>query len=145
MPVRTETQNLLLEIERSSDRTLNYRDEVGLLFEVALDNRSLGVFNEAIFLSKFITKSIGVMNRIGIDGDGYDKLASEFQSNVQKVSTLLRQIVERAPEEHRRSIVPFFLALTPDSLEHLMLLMVDLTIVKNWTLDGHNLPEETSA
>ncbi len=145
MPLRTETQNLLLEIERSSDRTLNFRDEVGLLLEVALRHRTLEVFNEAIFLSKFITKSIGVMKRIGSESEGYDKLASEFGANVQKATALLRRIVDLAPVEDKRTMAPFFLSLTQDSLEHLMLLMVDLTIVKNWILDGHKFPEEPAA
>jgi hypothetical protein len=140
MPLRTETQKLLREIEQHSDRTLNFRDEVGLLIEVADQKGKMGAFNDAIFLAKFITKSMGVMKRIGVDGEGYDKLSAEFQSNIQKVSALLREILEVAPKEARRSMAPFFLSLTQESLEHLVLLLTDLAIVKNWVLDGKQLP-----
>jgi hypothetical protein len=143
MQLRAETQNLLQEIEHSSDRTLNHRDEVGLLIEIALQHRLMEAFNEAIFLAKFVTKSMTVMKRIGDGGEGYDKLSAEFQFNVQKTSALLKQIAAKAPEDSRRNISHFFFSLTPEGLEHLMLLLSDLAIVKNWVLDGHKLPGET--
>ena len=142
MVLRTDTLSFLRELERFSDRTLNFRDEVGLLIEVANQKGKVGAFNDAIFLAKFITKSTGVMKRIGVDGEGYDKLSAEFQSNIQKVSALLKDIVEVAPQEARRSMAPFFLSLTQESLEHLILLLSDLAIVKNWVLDGNHLPGE---
>ncbi|HTY38069.1 MAG TPA: hypothetical protein VMH23_13210 [Bacteroidota bacterium] len=140
-----ETLKLLDEIERSSDRTLNYRDDVGILIDTAVGHRKLETFHEAIFLAKFIVKSMGVMKRIGNDGEGFNKFAAELESNIQKVSGLLRLLVDLAPEEARRSIAPFFFTLTPEGFDHLMLLMVDLTTVKNWVLDGHSLPGESPA
>jgi hypothetical protein len=145
MTLRAETLNFLRELERFFDRTLSFRDEVGMLIEVAGQKGKMGAFNDAIFLAKFITKSMGVMKRIGVDGEGYDKLSAEFQSNIQKVSAFLKEILEVAPEDARRSMAPFFLSLTHDSLEHLMILLSDLAIVKNWVLDGKQLPGEPAA
>jgi hypothetical protein len=145
MVLRAETVSFLHELERFSDRTLSFRDEIGLLIEVADQKGKMGAFNDAIFLAKFITKSIGVMKRIGVDGEGYDKLSAELQSNTQKVSALLKEILEVAPEEARRSMAPFFLSLTHESLEHLVLLLSDLAIVKNWVLDGKQLPGGSAA
>ena len=141
MELHAGTQNLLNEIERSSARSLNYRDEVGLLIELAHQQQLADVFDELIFLAKFLTKSSAVMKRIGNGGEGYDKLAAEFQSGLEKVSALLKQIVALAPEESRGRMLSFFFALTPESLEHLMLLISDLSVVKNWVLDGGRLPE----
>jgi hypothetical protein len=145
MALRAETLTFLLELERFSDRTLSFRDEVGLLIEVADQKGKMDSFNEAIFLAKFITKSMGVMKRIGVEGDGYDKLSAEFQSNIEKASAILKEILKVAPEEARRSMAPFFLSLTQESLEHLVLLLSDLAIVKNWVLDGKQLPRGTAA
>lgn len=145
MALRAETLNFLRELERFSDRTLNYRDEVGLLIEVANQKGKTGAFDDAIFLAKFITKSTAVMKRIGVDGEGYDKLSTEVQSNIQKVSAILRDILDVVPEEARRSMTPFFFSLTQESLEHLVLLLSDLAIVKNWVLDGKQLPQEPAA
>ena len=140
MGLKTETSKFLRELEQYSDRTLNYPEEVGSLIEAARDHGKTGVLDEAIFLAKFITKSAGVMKRIGADGEGYGKLASEFHSNIQKVTALLKTVFELAPEDLRRQRISFFFSLTQESLEHLMLLLVDLTIVKNWVLDGKTLP-----
>ncbi len=145
MALRAETVIFLHELERFSDRTMNFRDEIGLLIEVVTQHGKTKEFDDAIFLAKFITKSMGVMKRIGVEGDGYDKLAAEFQSNTQKVSDILKGILEVAPEEARRSMAPFFLSLTQESLEHLVLLFQDLAMVKNWVLDGKTLPGKRAA
>jgi hypothetical protein len=145
MVLRPETVNFLRDLERFSDRTLSFRDEVGTLLEVSRQKGKMDAFVEAIFLAKFITKSMGVMKRIGIEGDGYDKLSAEFQSNIQKVSVLLKEILDVAPEEARRNMAPFFLSLTQEGLEHMVLLLSDLAVVKNWVLDGKKLPGESSA
>ena len=143
--LRAETVNFLRDLERFSDRTLSFRDEIGRLVEIAGQKGKMGAFNEMIFLAKFITKSMGVMKRIGADGEGYDKLSAEFQSNIRKVSVILKEILEVAPQEARRSMAPFFLSLTQEGLEHLVLLLSDLAIVKNWVLDGKQLPGEPVA
>lgn len=142
MTLSSDTRTILREIERSSARSLNYGDEVGSLIELAHQQQLADVFNELIFLAKFVTKSSVVMKRIGNGGEGYDKLAAEFQSVLEKVSALLKKIVGLAPEESRHRMLSLFFALTPESLEHLMLLISDLSAVKNWVLDGGRLPGE---
>jgi hypothetical protein len=113
-----------------------------LLIELAGQKGNREPFSEAIFLSKFISRSMGVMKRIGVEGEGYDKLSAEFESNIQKVSGILKGILESAPGEAGKSMAPFFFSMTQESLEHLVLLLSDLTIVKNWVLDGKKLPGE---
>jgi hypothetical protein len=145
MPLRPETLTFLQDLERFSKRKLHYREEVGLLLEVANQNGKLEEFDEAIFLAKFITKSMGVMKRIGVDGEGYDKLSAEFQVNIQKVSGILRNILEGAPQKAREDVASAFLSLTQGALENLVALLSDLAIVKNWVLDGKQLPREPAA
>jgi hypothetical protein len=82
------------------------------------------------------------MNRIGADGEGYEKLSAEFESNIQKLSSLLKEILVDARDDIRQSQTALFLSLTPDSLERLMLLLRDLTAVKDWVVDGNRLPWE---
>ena len=52
---------------------------------------------------------------------------------------------ELSPEEATKRMTHSFLSLTQESLEHLMLLLSDLTVVKNWVLDGKKLPGEPDA
>jgi hypothetical protein len=140
MPLQADTLDLLNKLERSSRRGLNYPNEVGQILEAARQGHRTAQFEEAIFLAKFISKSFDVMNRIGTDGDGYDKLSAEFESNTQKLSSLLKEMLISAPDEIRQSQTALFLSLTQESLERLMHLMRDLTAVKNWVVDGNRLP-----
>ncbi len=145
MALRPETLRFLRELERFSGRPLHYSNEVGLLIEVADKQGKMGAFDDAIFLAKFITKSVGVMKRIGVDGEGYEKLSAEFQFNIRKVSAVLRDILEVAPEEARSKVAPVFFSLTHEAFENLVLLLSDLAMVKNWVLDGKQLPREPAA
>jgi uncharacterized protein (UPF0147 family) len=145
MALRAETLDFIRELERFSDRSLKYPNDIGYLVDAAVRNRKVATFNEAIFLAKFITKSLGVMKRIGVDGEGYDKLSDEFQENLRKVTSLLKDIVEGVPEEVRRSQTALFFNLTQESLDRLMSLLSDLAIVKNWVLDGKQIPQQPAA
>ncbi|TSA14492.1 hypothetical protein D4R75_15730 [bacterium] len=145
MALRTETLDFLRELERFSDRSLKHPNDVGYLVEAAVQNRKMETFNEAIFLAKFVTKSFGVMKRIGVDGEGYDKLSAEFQASLGKVASLLKDIAEGAPEEVRRSQTALLFNLTQESLDRLMPLLSDLAIVKNWVLDGKQIPQQPAA
>jgi hypothetical protein len=145
MALRAETLDFLRELERFSERSLKYPNDVGCLLEAAVQDRKMDIFNEAIFLAKFITKSLGVMKRIGVDAEGYDKLSAEFQSCLSKITSLLKEIVEGAPEEVRRSQTALFFDLTQENLDRLMSLLLDLAIVKNWVLDGNQIPSQLAA
>lgn len=140
MALQGGTLDLLREVERSSRKRLNYPNDVGEILEAAQNGGRTGQFEEVIFLAKFISKSFDVMSRIGSDGEGYEKLSVEFESNIQKLSSLLKEILAVSSDDIRQSFIALFLSLTPESLERLMLLLRDLTAVKNWVVDGNRLP-----
>ncbi len=144
MVIRDDILDFLRQLERSSRRKLNYPDEVGQILEAARLGRRTAMFEETVFLAKFISKSFDVMNRIGSDGEGYQKLSAEFESNFQKLTSQLKEILLSVPAEVRRNQSDLFLALTQESLGRLMLLMKDLATVKNWVVDGNHLPWESS-
>jgi signal transduction histidine kinase len=85
------------------------------------------------------------MKRIGVDGEGYDNLSAEFQASLGKVTSLLKDIAEGAPEEVRRSQTGLFFNLTRESLDRLVALLSDLAIVKNWVLDGKQIPQQPAS
>ncbi|OGU25973.1 MAG: hypothetical protein A2X66_04120 [Ignavibacteria bacterium GWA2_54_16] len=141
MMLRTETQELLHDVERSANKKLGHPEAVGVFLESARSAGKMELFLEAAFLAKFVTKSFGIMKRIGVDGEGYDKLNAESESNLAKASSLLRSLNENLPEDLRRKHEALFFSLTPESLGQFLALLVDLTAVKNWTLDGGRLPD----
>jgi len=138
--MRAETSAFLKELERTTNRRLNFPDDVGLLLEAARRFSAMKDFENVIFLAKFIDKSVGVMRRIGPDGEGYDKISAEVRDSVRKASVLLQGLSERCGEEVTRSHTVTFYALSHESLERLMRLFSDLAAVKNWVLDDKPLP-----
>jgi hypothetical protein len=140
MAVRSQTLDFMRELELFSNRTLSFPEDVGHLFDTARQHQMMYAFEEAIFLAKFITKSAGVMQRIGPGGDGYDKLSSEVEAGIQKASSLLKKISDRCPDEVGQRQSAMFFAVNSQALERIMKLFADLALVKNWVLDKKPLP-----
>ena len=140
MAVRPPTLDFIRELERSSNHKLHFPGDVGHLLDAARQDKKMKAFVDAIFLGKFITKSAGVMKRIGPDGDGYDKLSSEVQAGIQKASSLLKSISESCPDEVSQLQSTMFFAMSHEALERLMKLFADLALVKDWVLDKKPLP-----
>lgn len=138
--IRSETSQFINELEHYSNRKLTHPLEVGQLVEIARQTNKVELLEDAVFQAKFITKSYGVMKRIGADAEGYVKLSGEFQASLEKASTLLRTLIKESPDEIKNHFVQTFFSLKQESLSHLMELLNDLTVVKNWMLDGKPLP-----
>jgi hypothetical protein len=140
MAVHPQTLDFLSDLERFSNHKLSFPNEVGLLLETARQHQQMDIFEQAIFLAKFITKSAAVMKRIGPEGDGYDKISSEVHAGIQKASSHLKKISEGCPADVRQLHSTMFFAMNHEALERLMSLFADLTLVKNWLLDKKPLP-----
>lgn len=139
MTIRAETVKLIESVELHAGRKMKYAAEVGELLDCAHLGGRLPAFEDLIFQAKFAIKTLGVMKRIGSDGEGYEKLATEFGSSLEKVSTLLKELVNAYPQEDGQKFHATFLAFDQESLSKLLDLLGDLALVKNWSVDGHSL------
>ncbi len=139
-PIRPETTQFVRELESYSSKRLYHPDEVATLIDLARTQNLMEVFEDAAFHAKFLTKAFGVMQRIGAEGEGYPQLAAEFQASLEKASTLVKTLVKESPEELKQHFVQTFFSLRQESLVELLHLMEDLTVVKNWRVDGRPLP-----
>ena len=140
MSLRPETIQFLIDLESFSSRKLAYKEEIGALLDEAQASGRIQVFEDLVFFAKFLSKSYDIMKRIGPDGEGYGKLAGEFQLTVEKSTTLVKTLVKDSPEDLKLRFSGAFFRLDPESLSALMNLMRELAWVKNWMLDGHRLP-----
>ena len=140
MDVRPQTPEFIRELERSSNHKLFFPNDVSHLLDAARRDGKMEAFEEAIFLAKFITKSVAVMKRIGPDGDGYDKLSLEVEAGIQKASSLLKCVSQSCSSDVGQLQSTAFFAMSHDAVERLMRLFADLTFVKNWVLDKKPLP-----
>lgn len=137
--MKSETLHLLGEIERHARKQFHFRQEVGALIEIAIATKKTDVFEDIVFYAKFVTNAARIMSRIGITGEGYDRLAAEFRESLEKASTLLKTLVKDSPDETKALFTGKFFQLDQESLARLMQLCADLTSVKNWMLDGKKI------
>jgi hypothetical protein len=140
MQPQPTTERFVEELQLYFNRKLAYPLEVGFLLEQANEQGLDQLFRDAIFQAKFALKTKEIMGRIGHDGEGYDKLSTEFQNSIEKTSTLLKTIVKESPEETKQHFLKEFLSMDQVSFGKFMGLLEDLSWVKNWEVDGKALP-----
>jgi hypothetical protein len=138
MDIHDSIKIFIQRVESFAGKKFIFPNEVALLFESALKSKKHGVFNELLFHAAAVAKTQDVMKRIGSGTDGYEKLAAEFQSNAQRVTALVREIIQQA--EHEQAFEKQFLVFETDSFLRLIQLCSDLRLIKNWEVDGQPLP-----
>ena len=135
MQLSDATLSLVAELDALSSGRLTRRDDLGLLIELGARGGHQAMLEELSFYSKFLSRSHGIMNRIGRDGEGYDRLSSEFMNALERARSLLRTLAGGAPAPIRERMEGMYLELTPSSLEAMLALAYDLSWYKNWLLD----------
>jgi hypothetical protein len=127
---------LLDTLDALSQRRLNHREDLGILLDLgALPNRS-ATLDDLAFRAKFLTRTFGIMQRIGREGNGYDRLESEFAVNMDAARGHLRSLLAGAPDNVRDHFSSTYLAFNTGGLSNLMALLGDLAWYKNWLLDS---------
>lgn len=129
------TAGLLASLEAFAGRKLTRRDDLGIVIELAALHGRQDSLYELSVLAKVISKTHGIMQRIGVHGEGYDRISREFTDAITKSVSLLSLILSDAPEVERRRFAAGYLALTPASLQDLLIFCYDLSWYKNWMID----------
>lgn len=135
MQLSNPTIELLSSLESLSRRTLTHREDVGILIQLSNLPDQATTLEELSFLAKFVSKTNGIMIRIGIHDKGYENLAREFTAALEQVKTLMGRLLSDAPEETKQAFSSKYLRLTPDALQRLLALCHDLSWYKNWLID----------
>lgn len=140
MAAQENTTQFLENLQQHFNRRLRFLQEVGFLLDESNRQGLDQPFRDAMFQAKIATKTREVMNRIGREGEGFDKLSVEFQVSIEKVSTLLKTIVKESPDEIKHLFVNNFFSLDQAGFNNLLGLLEDLGWLKNWELDDKPLP-----
>ena len=130
-----KTGQYLDAVEAFSGKKFQFRGEIGMLLECATARNMHQVFEDITFLAKFVTNASGVLKRVGPSHADAAKLVGEFKDNLEKVSTLLRTLVKEEPADARQQLLSRFFSLSHDSLDNLLVLLSELSRIKNYTLD----------
>lgn len=139
-PLPEGINRFLEELVQFASRELPYRNDVGFLLARAKQLGDMQSFEDLIFVSKFVSKSIEVMRRIGPNGDGYQKLATEFNENAERARTLARALLDQGDDLEKRRFDDEYFGNDQESFARFLGLLGDLGWVKNWRVDGKPLP-----
>lgn len=144
MTFSDRTQTLLASLEQLAGSPLRCAPDLGLVIEQATLHNRLALLDEASFFAKFITRTYGIMQRIGKNGNGYDRLSAEFTGAATTVSALLGSLVEQAPEGERTRFTSTYLSLSQNSFTHFIDLCSDLSWYKNRLIDASSAARSRS-
>jgi len=135
MTLSPPTIAILGTLDTASRGQLKRRDDLGVLLELGAPPERAAALDDLAFRAKFLTRAFGIMQRIGREGNGYDRLESEFAANMDVARGHVRTLLRGAPDIVRDPFTASYLSMTPAGLSHLMALLGDLTWYKNRLLD----------
>lgn len=130
------TTNLLQRLELHAQKSLAHRNEVGMLIEIAQQQNGKRTLDELSFFAKSAHKTYGIMKRIGSNAEGYDKLSNEFGESVAKSKQMIEHLISHAPEDEKMEFTERFLTVSPAAFGHLLSLLSDLSLYKNYLIDS---------
>ena len=136
MQLSDATRGVLGELDALSSRRLSRREDLGTLIELAERSDQRARLEELSFYAKFISRSYRIMERIGRNAEGYDRLNSEFTDALERCRSLMRILLSDAPFPTRQRLERSYLELSTSSLEAILALAYDLSWYKNWLLEG---------
>jgi hypothetical protein len=135
MQLSPATTSLLTSINSFSGGKLTRGDDLGVLIETATSHAKRDTLDELSFLAKFVSRIYGIMQRIGKDGEGYQRVAEQFTLNLEKATALVRLLIGSSPTEIQRHFNATYFVTTTTALQNLLNLFYDLSWYKNWRLD----------
>jgi len=136
MHISETTHALINAVHQYSGNQLRHAADCALLVEASAMHGRQNALADLTFTAKFLHKTFGVMQRIGAQGEGYDKLSEEFESNVAKAQELMRSIAGTMPEDDRARFTGTYLSVSAPSFQAMMELVQDLSWLKNYSIDA---------
>jgi hypothetical protein len=135
MHISSPIRSIIEGIQLLSGGKLTLQADLGTLLELAQRGGRQSQMVDLSFQAKFVASTARMMNRIGPGAEGYAKLATEFQSAIERVRTGIRELLQNGEEEDRQHFERTYFALTPASLQGLVALCYDLGWYKNYLLE----------
>lgn len=135
MPVRAETVALLNAVEQFAQRKLQYRPQISVLIDLTESYQQKRIFEDIIFLAKFLWNAYNLMQRIGPTGEGYPQLSAQFRDAHERCSTLIKTLIKEGPPELKEQFKTLFFSVSHESMNNLIDLCSDLSWLKNYSID----------
>jgi hypothetical protein len=128
----------LSDINEVSGKSLKRSLDLGALLQIAEEQSQKTMLDDLAFSAKFITKSFELMQRIGRDGNGYEKLSEEFSMQIKKSQEILKQLLDKTDAMTKAHFTGSYLEMNTLTMQNLMQLFHDLSWYKNYQIDKRN-------
>jgi hypothetical protein len=135
MELSDHTTTLLDRLEQLARKRFACRDDIGTLIELAYRHEAVETLDNLSFYAKFSSRTLNIMNRIGKEAEGFDRLSKEFGEGMEKAKALLQSLLAHGADEDRQRFHETYFALSPTSLDRLLVLFRELSWYKNYRID----------
>lgn len=135
MLLSPSTSTLVDALDVYSQHKLTRKDDLGVLVELAHQFDAKWALHELSFTAKFISRTFGIMRRIGAQDKAYEGLSRQFAEQMEKAETLGRSLLQYAPAGTQEHFASAYYARSPGALERHLALLYDLSWYKNWLID----------
>ncbi len=135
MQLSPSTSTLVDALDAFSQHKLTRKNDLGILVELAMHAERQRALEELSFTAKFISRTYGIMRRIGAQDKAYEGLSRQCAEQLEKAEALGRSLLELAPAETQKAFSAAYYARSPEALERHLALLYDLSWYKNWLID----------
>ena len=135
MLLSPSTSTLVDALDDFSQHKLTRKNDLGVLVELALQANAKETLDELSFTAKFISRTYGIMRRIGAHDEAYNGLFRQFAEQLAKAETLERALLQHAPAGTQEQFASTYYARSPEAVERHLALLYDLGWYKNWLID----------
>ena len=135
MHLSPPTSALVDALDAFSQHKLTRKNDFGILVELATHPEAKAALDELSFTAKFISRTYGIMRRVGTQDKGYEGLSRQFAEQLEKAETLGRSLLQGAPAGTQQHFASTYYSRSPEALELHLALLYDLSWYKNWLID----------
>ena len=113
------SETILADIETLAAGRLHFPEELSAMVRSCVGGERWQDVLALSFHAKFIVGASAAMKRIGSQGEGYDKLSTEFSGQLETARSLLLGILEHMPKM-KASFEDHFFVFTPSTLQNFL-------------------------
>ncbi|HEY6438253.1 MAG TPA: hypothetical protein VIY47_16800, partial [Ignavibacteriaceae bacterium] len=132
--VNLSDNNLLTNVEEYTSYSLQRKEDIKRIINVAVDNRKEDEFEKLTFTAKYICGMMRVLkNAPGIpEVNSVDNVKNDLNENMKKGIEQLKEIISFSDESNREYFDNTYFTLTPQNFSNLSQLFSDLESVKKY-------------
>ncbi|MEW6507100.1 MAG: hypothetical protein AB1432_05060 [Bacteroidota bacterium] len=132
MEFSRDAQFILSAVDQLAKGKLNFREDLGRLIDLSIQNKRIDVLEDLSFQTKYSQGLLKIVQNRGnkIDDQYFTQIQKEFAESIQKISSLIQLILSSSPEFIKQIFTEKYLQTSHSSLSNLNKLCSDLGFLK---------------